>query len=53
MLKKEERDRVGTNPEEIIAFHRLQEKMPKMFEQVSSDRHAEHTSVIVPSMSSA
>ncbi|MEW6734835.1 MAG: peptide ligase PGM1-related protein [Acidobacteriota bacterium] len=39
------------SPEEIIAFHKLQEKMPKMFQYVSTHRQAEHTSVIVPSMS--
>src|ERR1051325_3552072 len=39
------------SPEEIIAFRHLQEKMPKMFKQVSTDRRADHTSVIVPSMS--
>src|SRR5438552_6575218 len=39
------------SPEEVIAFHQLQEKMPKMFEYVSTNRQAEHTSVIVPSMS--
>jgi hypothetical protein len=39
------------SPEEIEAFHRLQQKMPRMFEIVSKNRQAEHTSVIVPSMS--
>jgi hypothetical protein len=37
--------------EEIAEFHRLQKKMPRMFEFVSNNRRAEHTSVIVPSMS--
>lgn len=39
------------SPEEIAAFYKLQEKMPQMFDKVSNDRRAEHTSVIVPSMS--
>lgn len=37
--------------EETAAFRRLQEKMPKMFDEVSTNRRATHTSVIVPSMS--
>ncbi|MBL8151914.1 MAG: ATP-grasp domain-containing protein [Blastocatellia bacterium] len=36
--------------EEKAAFHKLQEKMPKLFEKVSTNRLSEHTSVIVPSM---
>lgn len=39
------------SPEEIAAFNLIQKKMPLMFEKVSHDRRAEHTSVIVPSMS--
>ncbi|MBI4852232.1 MAG: ATP-grasp domain-containing protein [Acidobacteria bacterium] len=38
------------SPEEIIAFKRLQEKMPILFDKVANNRLAEHTSVIVPSM---
>src|SRR5262249_14128221 len=39
------------SPEELAAFHRLQEKMPRMFNLLTTDRRAVHTSVIVPSMS--
>jgi hypothetical protein len=38
-------------PEEATLFRYLQEKMPALFNKVSNDRRAEHTSVIVPSMS--
>lgn len=38
------------SPEEIAAFKRLQQRMPILFDKVSNNRLAEHTSVIVPSM---
>ncbi|MFZ5478837.1 MAG: peptide ligase PGM1-related protein [Myxococcota bacterium] len=39
------------SPEELAAFHKIQERLPDLFRRVTSDRRAEQTVVVVPSLS--
>lgn len=39
------------SPEELAAFEKLQERLPALFRRVSTDDRAQHTVVVVPSLS--